>query len=37
MTKKNNRMKKINSKDAKEIGEDIGINWKSVRLTEDFS
>ena len=34
MTKKNNRMKKINSKDAKEIGEDIGINWKSVRLTE---
>ena len=27
-------MKKLNSKDAKEIGEDIGINWKSVKLSE---
>jgi hypothetical protein len=27
-------MKKLNSKDAKEIGEDIGINWNSVKLSE---
>ena len=27
-------MKKLNSKDAKEIGDDIGIDWESVLLTE---
>ena len=27
-------MKKLNSNDAKEIGDDIGINWNNVRLSE---
>ena len=27
-------MKKLNSRDAKEIGDDIGINWESVILSE---
>lgn len=27
-------MKKLSSKDAKEIGENIGISWKNVRLSE---
>jgi hypothetical protein len=27
-------MKKLNSKDAKVIGDDLGINWKEVKLEE---
>lgn len=27
-------MKKLDSKDAKEIGEDIGIDWSEVKLEE---
>jgi len=27
-------MKKLNSKDAKEIGDDLGINWNEVDLNE---
>ena len=27
-------MKKLDSKDAKEIGDDIGIDWKEVKLEE---
>gem|GEM_PF-6755078 len=27
-------MKKLDSKDAKEIGEDIGIDWNKVNLGE---
>jgi hypothetical protein len=27
-------MKKLNSKDAKEIGDDIGIDWNEVKLDE---
>ncbi len=27
-------MKKLNSKDAKEIGENIGINWNSARYSD---
>ena len=27
-------MEKLNSKDAKEIGDDLGINWNEVRLDE---
>lgn len=27
-------MKKISSKDAKEIGDDLGINWDEVKLDE---
>lgn len=27
-------MKNLDSKDAKEIGEEIGINWKEIRLDE---
>ena len=27
-------MKKINSQDAKEIGDDLGINWNEVNLDE---
>ena len=27
-------MKKLNSNDAKEIGDDIGINWNNVMLSE---
>lgn len=27
-------MKKLNSQDAKEIGDDLGINWKEVNLDE---
>jgi len=27
-------MKKFNTKDAKEIGDEIGINWKTVNLDE---
>jgi hypothetical protein len=27
-------MKKFNSKDAKEIGDDLGINWDEVKLEE---
>ena len=27
-------MKNLNSKDAKEIGEDIGIDWNEVKLEE---
>ncbi len=27
-------MKKINTQDAKEIGKDLGIDWKNVRLDE---
>ncbi len=27
-------MKNLNSMDAKEIGEDIGIDWKEIRLDE---
>lgn len=27
-------MKKLNSKDAKEIGDDLGINWNEVDLSE---
>ena len=27
-------MKKLDSKDAKEIGEDIGIDWNKVNLDE---
>jgi hypothetical protein len=28
------KMKKLDSKDAKEIGEDIGIDWNEVKLDE---
>ena len=27
-------MKKLNAKDAKEIGDDLGIDWKEVKLDE---
>jgi hypothetical protein len=27
-------MKKLDSKDAKKIGEDVGIDWKNVNLDE---
>jgi hypothetical protein len=27
-------MKKINTKDAREIGDDLGINWNTVALDE---
>jgi hypothetical protein len=27
-------MKKLNAKDAREIGDDIGINWESIILSE---
>jgi hypothetical protein len=27
-------MKKINSKDSKKIGDDLGINWKKVDMNE---
>ncbi len=27
-------MKKLNEKDAKEIGDDLGINWDEVKLEE---
>jgi len=27
-------MKKLNSKDAKEIGDDLGINWDEVEIAE---
>jgi hypothetical protein len=28
------KIEKLNSKDAKEIGDDIGINWKEVDMDE---
>jgi hypothetical protein len=31
---KQQKMKKLDSKDAKEIGEDIGIDWNKVKLDE---